>query len=74
MSADQPRQYRALVLSVVKHEYLPLAVDAHPRFDLVAVADEADNPDWVHQRNQEFADRFDIPYVQDVEKALSLSQ
>lgn len=70
-ASDHTRQYRALVLSVVKHEYLPLAVAAHPRFELVAVADDAANPDWVHQRNQAFADRFDIPYVQDVEKVLS---
>ena len=31
--------YRALVLSVVKHDYLPNAVAAHPRFRLVAVED-----------------------------------
>ena len=68
---DHPKQYKALVLSVVKHAYLPLAVAAHPRFDLVAVADDPSNPDWVHQRNQKFADQFDIPYLQDVEKALS---
>ena len=68
---DQPKRYKALVLSVVKHEYLPLAVAAHPRFELVAVADDAANPDWVHQRNQKFADQFNIPYLQDVEKALS---
>lgn len=64
-------RYRALVLSVVKHEYLPLAVANHPRFQLVAVADDADCPDWVHERNQKFADQFDIPYIKDVEKALS---
>ena len=69
--SDTDKQYKALVLSVVKHAYLPLAVDAHPRFELVAVADDASNPHWVHQRNQEFADRFNIPYIQDVEKALS---
>lgn len=68
---DQPKQYKALVLSVVKHDYLPLAVAAHPRFELVAVADDAANPDWVHERNQAFADQFNIPYLQDVEKALS---
>ena len=58
-------RFRTLVYSVVKHDYIPLAVAAHPRFDLVAVADEPDQPEWVHQRNQEFADRFQIPYVRD---------
>ncbi|HAY80844.1 MAG TPA: hypothetical protein DCY79_13640, partial [Planctomycetaceae bacterium] len=63
-------RFRTLVYSVVKHDYIPLAVAAHPRFDLVAVADEPDQPEWVHQRNQEFADRFQIPYVRDFAGAL----
>ena len=63
--------YRALVLSVVKHDYLPNAVAAHPRFQLVAVADDPDCPDWTHERNQLFADQHDIPYRRDVEAALT---
>jgi predicted dehydrogenase len=35
------------------------------------VADDADQPDWVHQRNQKFADEFRIPYVRDVQRALA---
>lgn len=62
--------YRVLVLSVVKHAYLPDAVAAHPRFELVAVADDADRPDWTHERNQRYADQHGIPYSQDVESAL----
>lgn len=62
--------YRALVLSVVKHGYMPDAVAAHPRFKLVAVADDPDRPDWTHERNQLYADTYNIPYVKDVEKAL----
>jgi predicted dehydrogenase len=69
--ADTPKTYKALVLSVVKHAYLPLAVAAHPRFELVAVADDADNPAWVHERNQKFADQFSIPYIQNVAQALA---
>ena len=64
------RIYRALVLSVVKHDYLPRAVASHPRFHLVAVADDPDRPDWTHERNQLFADQHDIPYLRDVEGAL----
>ena len=63
--------YRALVLGVVKHDYLPNAVAAHPRFQLVAVADDPDRPDWTHERNQLFADQHGIPYHQDVEAALT---
>ncbi len=68
------RHFKALVLSVVKHEYIALAVDAHPRFDLVAVCDDPKQPDWVHQRNQEFADRFSIPYVRGLDQAVSVWQ
>ncbi len=62
--------YRALVLSVVKHGYLPNAVAAHPRFELVAVADDADRPDWTHERNQLYADQHGISYLRDVESSL----
>ncbi|GIT38291.1 MAG: hypothetical protein Ct9H300mP7_2120 [Verrucomicrobiota bacterium] len=56
-------------MSVVKHDYLPRAVAAHPRFELLVVADDGDQPNWVHERNQRFADEFGIPYVPDVPKA-----
>lgn len=63
-------RFRALVLSVVKHDYIARAVDAHPRFDLVAVSDGAEVPEWVHDRNQVLADEFDIPYVRDFAQAV----
>ncbi|MEC8989257.1 MAG: Gfo/Idh/MocA family oxidoreductase, partial [Verrucomicrobiota bacterium] len=69
--ADPKKTFRAVVLSVVKHDYLPRAVAAHPRFELVVVADDADQPDWVHERNQLFADEFGVPYVRDVAKAVA---
>ena len=62
--------YNCIVLSMVKHDYIGLAIEAHPRTKLVAVADDADNPSWVHERNLEFAQRHNIPYIMDVEKAL----
>jgi myo-inositol 2-dehydrogenase/D-chiro-inositol 1-dehydrogenase len=62
--------HRCAVLSVVKHAYVPRGVAAHPRFQLVVVADDPDQPDWVHQRNQEFADEWNIPYIRDVDRAL----
>ena len=38
------RRWRCAVLSVVKHAYVPRGVAAHPRFELVVVADDADQP------------------------------
>lgn len=67
---DDSKPFRALVLSVVKHDYIPRAVAAHRRFDLVAVADQQQVPEWVHERNQQFADQFSIPYVPDVAGAI----
>lgn len=69
-SSAGPKTFRVLILSVVKHAYLPDAVAAHPRFELVAVADDANRPEWTHQRNQAYAEGKKIPYVRDVERAL----
>ncbi|MFN0056773.1 MAG: Gfo/Idh/MocA family protein [Planctomycetales bacterium] len=63
-------RFRCAVLSVVKHAYVPRAVGAHPRFELTVVADDPDQPEWAHVRNQRFADECGIPYVRDVERAL----
>ena len=62
--------FRVAVLSVVKHDYVPLGMATHPRFDPVVAADDADQPEWVHERNQKTADELNIPYVRDVEAAL----
>ena len=61
---------RFAVLSVVKHAYVPNGVMDHPRFVPVVVADDASEPDWVHERNQQYADEKGIPYVRDVEAAI----
>ena len=63
-------QFRCAVLSAVKHDYVARGVAAHPRFELVVVADDPGVPQWVHERNQQLADEFGIPYVRDVERAL----
>ena len=63
--------FNFVVLSVVKHDYVPHGMAAHPRFTPVVVADDADRPNYVHQRNQQFADEYGIPYVRDVAMALS---
>ncbi len=64
-------RFRCAVLSVVKHAYVPRGVASHPRFELAVVADDPDRPDWVHERNQKFADECGILYVRDVEKAIA---
>lgn len=64
-------RFRCAVLSVVKHAYVPRGVASHPQCELVVVADDASQPDWVHERNQQFADEYRIPYVRDVEKAIT---
>ena len=72
MSAPRPDdRFRVAVLSVVKHAYVPLAVAAHPRFEPVVVADDADQPGWVHERNRKLAGQLGVPYVPDVEKAIT---
>ena len=64
------KKFRCAVLSVVKHAYVPHGVAAHPRFDLVVVADDPSEPAWVHERNEKFAAEYSIPYVKDVDVAM----
>jgi predicted dehydrogenase len=58
------------VLSALKHDYVARGMASHPQFELVVVADDAQLPGWAHERNQQIADAFHIPYVRDVERAL----
>lgn len=61
---------RCAVLSVAKHDYVARGIASHPRFELAVMADDPDVPDWAHERNQQFADANQIPYIRDVEYAL----
>ncbi|MCE9529217.1 MAG: Gfo/Idh/MocA family oxidoreductase, partial [Planctomycetales bacterium] len=70
VSTSPGQTFRCAVLSAVKHDYVARGVVSHPRFELVVVADDAAVPQWAHERNQQLADAFHIPYVRDVEKAL----
>lgn len=65
-----PPVYRCAVLSAVKHDYVARGVASHPRFELAVVADDPHVPEWAHERNQQLADAFSIPYVRDVARAL----
>src|ERR1051325_1713521 len=67
---NPPRTFRCAVLSVAKHDYVARGMATHPRFELAVVADDPQVPDWLHERNQQFADAMKIPYVRDVERGL----
>ena len=69
-SSEKPEIFPFVVLSVVKHDYVPIAMAHHPRFVPVVVADDASAPGWVHERNQHFANEYGIPYLRDVPRAL----
>ncbi len=62
--------FRCAALSAVKHDYVARGVISHPRFELTVVADDPYVPEWAHERNQQLADSFAVPYVRDVERAL----
>ena len=68
---NPPEPFGVLVLSVVKHDYIARGVASHPRFRLTVVADDADQPDWVHERHEEFAREHSIPDVRDVARAIA---
>lgn len=70
-SVTSDKRFRVAVVSVVKHDYVARGVASHPRFELVVVTDDPEVPDWVHERNQLFADEMRIPYIRGVEQALS---
>src|SRR5690606_29702274 len=54
----QRRPLRVLILSAVKHPYIARAILAHHRFQAVAAADDAEQPDWVHERNERLAAQY----------------
>ena len=68
---SSPEVLPVLVLGGVKHLYIVQGLAAHPRFELAAVADEQDAPDWVHQRNEAAASAFGVPYLRGVSAALN---
>ena len=71
MGSTDRAVFKFAALSAVKHEYVPLGVAAHPRFEPVVVADDADQGEWAHERNLQLAQDLGVPYVRDVEKATS---
>ena len=68
---SSPEVLPVLVMGGVKHLYIVQGLAAHPRFELVAVTDEEDAPDWVHERNEAAAAAFGLPYVRGVSAAIA---
>ena len=68
---SSPEALPVLVLGGVKHLYIVQALAAHPRFELVALADEEGALAWVHQRNEAAASAFGLPYVRGISGALA---
>lgn len=68
--SDKKKPFRIGALSVVKHAYVPQGMLSHPRFEIAFVADDEDQPDWVHERNANFAAKWNVPYVRNVELAI----
>src|SRR6187401_1664129 len=66
-----PPRFRCAVLSAVKHDYVARGVTSHPRFELAVVADDVEVPEWMHERNRQFAETHGLPYVPDVERAFA---
>ncbi|MEE2657847.1 MAG: Gfo/Idh/MocA family oxidoreductase [Candidatus Latescibacterota bacterium] len=71
------RQYGVLLLSFSRHShqrsFVPL-FQAHPRIQLVAVADDdSDIEPYLRKLNRQWARELGIPYVEDVDDALALS-
>lgn len=62
-SPSAPTPLRAMVYSVVKHDYIARSVAAHSGYRLVGVTDAPSQPNWVHDRNRQFADEFSLEYV-----------
>lgn len=58
------RQLGVCLLSCVRHQrtYAPLLA-AHPDLRIVCVADEPDAPEWMHEVNRTFAERYQVPYL-----------
>ena len=66
------KTYGVLLLSCIRHQrdYAPY-IAKHPRLKIVAVADEPGLPDWMRKANVEMAERYAVPYIEDVGTALA---
>jgi predicted dehydrogenase len=66
-----PAPFRCAVLGAAKHEYVVHGLAAHPRFEVAVVADDPGVPAATDERNARLAAAYGVPYLRDVERALS---
>ena len=52
------------------HGVIAQTLAIHPRFEVVAVADDDDRPDQQHRRNESMARSLGVPYCRDVAAAV----
>ena len=61
-----------LLLSAARHQdRFAEMMSSHPNLRPVAVADEPDPAPWVREANQQVAEKYHLPYIEDVDVALS---
>lgn len=64
--------FRVAAISAVKHDYVARGVVSHPRFEMVVVTDDEHVPQWAHERNQQLADAYGVPYIPNIERAIEM--
>ena len=73
-AAAPSKVFRTAVVSVVKHDYIANGILSHARFVPVVVTDDADQPEWVHARNQQYADTLPKMLVRRLDPESRVSQ
>ncbi len=63
-------RWRVVVFSGCGHGVIAQTLAIHPRFEVVAVADDDDRPDQQHRRNESMARSLGVPYCRDVTAAV----
>jgi predicted dehydrogenase len=70
VSGDQP--LGVLLLSAARHQgAFAEILSRQPGIQLIAVADEAEIPDWVREANRALAEKLDLPYIENLDEALA---
>ena len=69
-----PDVLRVVVFSGCGHGVIAQTLAVHPRFEVVAVADDDAIPDQMHQRNKTMARSLGVPYIRDVAAAIQRFQ
>ena len=69
-----PERMRVVIFSGTTHPYIAQAFAVHPRFEVVAVAEDPSAPAWAHPRNESLATDLSVPYIRDIDAAVAQFQ